>query len=97
MSFTQQTPRVFNTQNVEAIRPGQNGVYGLFREGVWIYVGKGDIRARLLAHLNGDNPPIVAERPTHWVDEVFANPAAMDEREIQLIRELTPRCNQRVG
>lgn len=95
MPFVQQTPRVFTRQNVEALNPNQFGVYGLFRQGVWVYVGKGDIRQRLLNHLNGDNPCISRERPTHWVDEVISGDPS--EREKQLIQELTPVCNQRVG
>jgi hypothetical protein len=94
MPFPQQTPRAFNRINIEALNPNQYGVYGLFREGSWIYVGKGDIRQRLIDHLNGDNPCIIRERPTHWVDEVTAN---MDARERQLILELNPICNQRIG
>ena len=95
MPFIEQTPRQFTLHNVEAIRPNQNGVYGLFNQGSWIYVGKGDIRQRLLDHLNGDNPCILRNQPTHWVDEVIdGDPSA---REKQLIREFSPVCNQRVG
>jgi len=85
---------VFNRQSVEAIRPGQMGCYGLFRGDTWVYVGKGDIRARLLAHLDGDNLCITRSGPTHWVDVVTPN---MDAEEKRLILELTPLCNQRVG
>ena len=94
MPFPDQSPRVFNRANIETIRPNQKGVYGLFRQGLWIYIGKGDIRDRLLAHLNGDNPCIIRENPTHWVDEVTSN---MDSRERQLIVELSPACNKRIG
>jgi hypothetical protein len=94
MAFQQQQPPFFNRPNVEALRPNQFGVYGLFRKGQWVYVGKGDIRQRLLDHLNRDNPCITREQPTHWMDEVTAN---MDEREKQLISELDPICNRRIG
>jgi len=95
MPFIQQNPRPFDRPSIEALSPNQNGVYGLFKTGVWIYVGKGDIRQRLLDHLNGDNPCINRERPTHWVAEVFnADPS---QREQQLITELSPLCNQRIG
>ena len=94
MPFTQQTSRAFTRDNIIALNPGQNGVYGLFRTNQWVYVGKGDIRQRLLDHLNGDNPCITRDGPTHWVSEVMPN---ADEREKALIRELTPSCNQRVG
>ena len=94
MPFTQQPPRAFTRENITALSPGQNGVYGLFKPNQWIYVGKGDIRQRLLNHLNGDNPCINRNGPTHWVDEVTPN---ADQREKTLILELTPSCNQRVG
>jgi len=95
MPFSQQTPRLFTRQNIEALRPNQNGVYGLFKQGVWIYVGKGDIRQRLLDHLNGDNLLITLQQPTHWVDEIVqGDPSA---REKQLIVELNPICNQKIG
>jgi len=94
VAFPQQDPHLFNRRNVEALNPNQMGVYGLFRKGQWVYVGKGDIRQRLLAHLNGDTPCIAKENPTHWMDEVTNN---MDERERRLIAELNPICNQRLG
>ncbi len=94
MPFPPQDSRIFNRTNIEGVTPKLHGVYGLFRSGTWIYIGKGDIRQRLLDHLNGDNPRILNEQPTHWVDEVNSN---MDERERQLILEFVPICNQRVG
>lgn len=87
----------FTRQEIEALTPGQVGVYALFKPQVWIYVGKGDIRARLLAHFNGDNACITAQRPTSFQAEVIADQARMDAREKQLILELKPVCNERVG
>jgi hypothetical protein len=95
MPFVQQTPRVYSRENVSALNPNQNGVYGLFKQGTWVYVGKGDIRQRLLDHLNGDNPCITRQAPTHWVDEIVQGDPS--NREKQLILELTPACNQKVG
>ena len=94
MPFPKQEPRVFDRANVERLNSNQRGVYGLFRKGQWIYIGKGDVRERLLAHLNGDNPCITRENPTHWVDVVTED---MDERERELILEFSPLCNQRLG
>lgn len=94
MPFSQQTSRAFYRTEIESLKKNQNGVYGLFKEGVWVYVGKGDIRQRLLDHLNGDSPCISREAPTHWVGEVTDD---MDTRERQLIAELRPVCNQRLG
>jgi hypothetical protein len=94
MAFPPQTPRPFTKANIEAISPGQGGCYGLYRGNQWIYVGKGDIRDRLLRHLNGDNPCITRQAPTHWVDMVTRD---MDNEEKRLILSLTPSCNQKVG
>ncbi len=94
MPFPLQIPRVFIRADVEAFSPGQNGVYGLYKQNEWVYVGKGDIRQRLFAHLTGDNPCISRERPTNWVYEITSD---MDIRERQLIAELQPACNQRLG
>jgi len=95
MPFIQQTPRVFTCSDIEVLTPGQSGVYGLFRQDAWVYIGKGDIRTRLLDHLNGDNPCILREWLTGWVGEVFnGDPSA---RERDLIIELQPVCNQRAG
>jgi hypothetical protein len=94
MPFTTQTPRPFSKVDVESLNLNQMGVYGLYRQGIWIYIGKGDIRQRLLDHIIGDNPCISRNNPTHWVAEVTAN---MDVREKQLLLEFNPTCNQRFG
>lgn len=96
MAFIQQAPRLFTKIDIESINPNQFGVYGIYKSGLWIYVGKGDIRKRMLEHLGGDNPAILLFGPTHWVAEVVTDPQ-MSVREKQLILELSPRCNQRVG
>ena len=94
MPFPEQEPRPFTQANVQSLDPEQHGVYGLFKQDEWIYVGKGDIRQRLLDHLNDDNPCITRENPTHWVGEITAN---ADAREKELIVELNPACNLKVG
>ena len=94
MPFPAQTPRAFTKTNVEALNPNQYGCYGLLKNGTIIYVGKGDIRTRLLAHLNGDNILISLWSPDQWVDGISTD---MDNWEKQLILEFNPVCNQRVG
>lgn len=94
MSFPQQTSRAFTKESIEGLNPNQLGCYGLFRAGVWVYIGKGDIRARLLAHFNGDNACITGQNPTHYVTLVTAN---MDAMEKALILECNPVCNRKVG
>ena len=95
MPFTNNTVRTFDRSTIQSLNLNQNGVYGIFNDREWLYVGRGDIRTRMLAHLNGDVPGLVQARPTHWVAElVFGDGAS---REKQLILELQPRFNQRVG
>lgn len=94
MPFPTQNGQPFTRSYVEALTENQNGCYGLYRHGAWVYVGKGDIRKNLLAHLNGDNPCITREKPTHFVLVVTDD---MDKMEKQLILELNPICNKRVG
>ena len=94
MPFPQQKPVPFDHPNVEALTRSQFGCYGLFKLDVWVYVGKGDIRQRLLDHLNGDNICITRQGPTHFVSVLATD---MDRAEKRLISELTPVCNQPVG
>jgi hypothetical protein len=54
MPFVNQTPRPFTRTDVESLKENQMGVYAIFRGDQCIYVGRGDIRQRLLTHLNGD-------------------------------------------
>lgn len=94
MAFIQQEPRPFNRVSIEALNPNQNGVYGIFNRDGCIYVGKGDIRSRLLAHLNGDNACITNSNPTHFVTELTVTES---QRERELITELSPKCNERLA
>jgi len=94
MPFPNQTPRFFSRGDIESIAVNQYGCYGIFHKDAWIYVGKGNIRSRLLDHLNGDNPDILTARPTHWVGVVTDN---MEVEEKRLILELRPICNKRIG
>jgi hypothetical protein len=94
MAFPQQDPRPFSRAGIEWLASGQNGCYGIFRQGQWIYIGRGDIRQRLLDHLNGDNPRITRESPTHFVTVVTTDDV---NREKALILEHDPVANRKVG
>ncbi len=94
MPFPKQTARAFTRANIENLKTGQMGVYGLYKQGQWIYIGRGDIRARLLDHFNGDNACIVRAVATHWYDVVTADHVAQEKK---LILEYDPACNQKVG
>ena len=73
MAFAQQYPRPFTQAGIGELRREQYGVYGISTGSVWIYIGKGHIRERLLAHFKGDNACIRSQRPTHFVCEVSDN------------------------
>ncbi|MBC8511849.1 MAG: hypothetical protein H8D32_02570 [Dehalococcoidia bacterium] len=84
--------RPYTRDRVKALNPNQNGVYGLFRGNVVIYIGSGDIPTRLLAHLDGDNACITKEAPDQWTDEVLKDDPT--RREGELIQEYAPICNK---
>lgn len=95
MANLNQVPhRPFTKDAILALTPGQNGVYGIHNGQYWIYIGRGDIRTRLLAHFNGDIPEIFRHIPLHYSALVVTNDIALEKAEI--IR-LQPRCNQRLG
>jgi hypothetical protein len=84
----------FSRSDIEALNPGQQGCYGLFFRSVWIYIGRGDIRQRLLGHLTGDNECIDRYRPTHWKAIVTDDPERVEK---ELIQEYNPLCNRNAG
>jgi hypothetical protein len=94
MPFDNDKPWSFDRQAIESFHAGQTGVYAIYNARTWIYIGRGDIRQRLLDHLNGDIPPINASSPTHFRAEVTGDSI---KREQQLLREYSPACNPRLG
>ena len=93
MPFPQQG-KPFNRDEILRSAPALEGCYGLFRANAWVYVGRGNIQARLLAHHGGDNPCITRAQPSHWVHVVTPNSEAEEK---SLILQLDPPCNRRVG
>lgn len=94
MPFPQQEPRAYTKANAESLNPDQNGCYGIFRGNTCVYVGRGDIRRRMLDHIGGDNPCITSYTPNVWYGSVTADDVAEEKR---LILEFKPVCNQKVG
>jgi hypothetical protein len=90
--FPPQRPKPFDRASVETFAAGVVGCYGLFRRDRWIFIGTGDIRQRLLAHLEGDTPSILRQRPTHWVAVETLDHATMER---ELVLACDPVC--RVG
>jgi len=95
MPFPQQERIPFAKAGVGVLNPNQTGCYGIFdASGTPVYIGKGDIRDRLLAHVNGDNPCILRCKPSYCLT-VLANPPEATEK--KLIAEYDPICNRRIG
>lgn len=90
MPFTTRM-RPYTRQDVESINPNQNGVYGIFRNETAVYIGSGDIRERMLAHINGDIPCINKNTPNQWTGTLVSGDPTNLEGE--LIREYQPICN----
>jgi excinuclease UvrABC nuclease subunit len=97
MPWNGSTGYSFNDESIIANASTLSGVYALYRENQWIYIGEsGNIRDRLLEHRRRqENPCIVRSMPTHFAYELVAvNRVA---RQNALILELRPSCNQRLG
>ena len=91
MGFAQQYTRPFTQEGVSQLKLAPYGVYGISAGPTWVYVGKGNIRERLLGHLKGDNACIRSQRPTHYVFEITETSNA-GSRQRELIVELSPIC-----
>jgi excinuclease UvrABC nuclease subunit len=88
----------FDYATILASAPAQSGDYALYNHTFWIYVGEsGNIRARVLQHLNGDNACITRNAPTGFQYEPVAEQAQRVARQNQLIVALKPVCNQKLG
>lgn len=94
MPFREDVRKRFGWGEVQSLERGKKGVYGLYDSKRWIYVGRGDVADRLGKHLQGDNPCIVREKPTHFLVEYTRFTVA---REKEFIAELKPVCNERIG
>ena len=84
--------RPYTRQNISSFNPNQSGVYGIFIGHLAVYIGSGDIRARMLDHINDDNPCIVSNNPNQWAAIVISGDPKPTEGE--LIQEYDPVCNK---
>jgi hypothetical protein len=86
----------FTERGIASHAPGTSGVYGIFNEAGWIYVGEGeDIKACLYSHLRGDSEHsywIRSQRPSHFAFEE-CDETSRGPRSKALIAELDPVCN----
>ncbi len=84
--------RPYTREEISSINPDQNGLYGIFRDDKAVYIGSGDIRERMLAHIDGDNDCITKNTPNQWTGEVSKDDPTKSEGE--LIQEYNPICNK---
>ncbi len=87
----------FTEAGIAAYAPRESGVYGIYNNNSWIYIGEaGDMEARLYAHLRGESDQsarIQRQNPTLYVFE-RCDARNRLAREQTLIRELNPICNR---
>ena len=87
----------FTETKITQIAPTGSGVYGILNSEKWIYVGEtNNLQRRLLEHLNETGTCIKKAGPTlfTWESSEAANRVT---RQDNLILELKPACNQRLG
>ena len=86
------------TQDNASKAPDQKGVYQIeASDGTLIFVGQGDISARLLSHLRRENTAdacIFRHNPTQYRREVCAD---AEDKESRLLSQFSTLCNQRIG
>src|SRR4051812_7701012 len=87
----------FTETGIAAAAPRQSGVYAIYNNTEWIYVGESrDIEARLFEHLRGESDQsarILRRNPTGFGYELCDSTTRV-AREAGLIVELSPTCNR---
>jgi excinuclease UvrABC nuclease subunit len=96
MGFSSTYGYEFSETGIAKYAPRESGVYGIYKDGTWIYVGEAkDMETRLYEHLrlqSDQSLRIWAQSPTHFIFE-RCDARMRTIREAQLIRELNPVCN----
>ncbi len=84
--------RTFDRATIEAHAPDGPGVYILFRGDKCVYLGRGNIREKLLRHVEGDVECIVRHKPTHWY--CIKTTSDLPGLERLLAAEFKPLCSE---
>ena len=97
MGFASEKGYVFSESGIAQYAPRKSGVYGIYKNGEWIYIGEAkDIEARLYEHVrleSDQSARIWRRQPTGFIFELCDGERARKAREAQLIAELAPTCN----
>lgn len=97
MPFAEFAGRSFTVASVQKNAPESPGVYGLSNAREWLFVGQGNnIRAHLLDHLKEVGTVLSTQSPTGFTFELCSASQRMGRHDA-LVRELAPRCNQRIA
>lgn len=87
----------FTAREISEHAPKESGVYGIFNETGCVYVGEApDVQACLFSQLRGGTDESCWIRILHPAYFAFepCEGAARNQRELALIAELNPVCNQ---
>lgn len=97
MPFTDNTHHAFTETGIAAFAPTVSGIYGIYNNGEWIYVGESEnVETRLYEHhrrRSDQSSRIWARNPTGFVFERIVGEQARKARERALIAELRPTAN----
>lgn len=97
MPFENYGNRSFTLISIGKNAPSASGVYGLADAGQWIYVGETqNIQAELLRHLKNPHAFLQEHPPSGFTYELRTAGERI-ERQNQLVLELEPIGNRRVG
>lgn len=100
MTFPDQNKMPFTRDGIAALNPNQRGCYGIFNAYGCVYIGQGDLRDRLMAHLSGTggNPSILTRMPTYYLTAVpLTLLSDLGDMERRLIAAYRPECNRTAG
>ena len=94
MPFPGNIRRRYALPEIKLLLPGQRGVYGIYNDDKWLYIGHStDMRASLIEHWETD-ARLEALGPTGWTFEITKVERV---RQTLLISELRPVLNARTA
>jgi hypothetical protein len=83
----------YNATSISKHAPSASGVYAIFRDGLWIYIGEtDDIRRSLLKHFSEADRSITRYGPTGFSFELWPV-GERKQRCNDLVWELNPPCS----
>ncbi len=85
----------YTESGIRANAPSAPGLYAIFNEREWIYIGETDnLQRQLLTHVKMTDDEIARSGPTRFSFEVVYHAELRGPRQHALIAELRPRRNE---